>query len=97
MRRCDIYFTDFAEKNTTAGRINQILNQKWDDTVVLVFPLVNIPDGLNRSDIESGIGNYLISQGVPILDYYLQFTELSGRHSVLERPLSESKRPLIFN
>ena len=24
---CDIYFTDFAEKNTTAGRINQILNQ----------------------------------------------------------------------
>ena len=67
---CDIYFTDFAEKNTTAGRINQILNQKWDDTVVLVFPLVNIPDGLNRSDIESGIGNYLISQGVPILDYY---------------------------
>lgn len=67
---CDIYFTEFAENNTTAGRINQILNQKWDDTVVLVFPLMNIPDGLNRSDIESGIGNYLISQGIPILDYY---------------------------
>lgn len=29
-----------------------------------------ITDGLNRSDIESGIGNYLISQGIPILDYY---------------------------
>ena len=27
----------------------------------------------------------------------LQFTELSGRRSVLERPLSDAKRPLIFN
>ena len=27
----------------------------------------------------------------------LQFTASSGRHSVLERPLSEAKRPLIFN
>ena len=27
----------------------------------------------------------------------LQFTELSGRCSVFERPLSDAKRPLIFN
>ena len=28
---------------------------------------------------------------------HLQFTELSGRCSVFERPLSDAKRPLIFN
>ena len=27
----------------------------------------------------------------------VQFTELSGRCSVFERPLSDAKRPLIFN
>ena len=27
---------------------------------------------------------------------FLQFTVLSGRHSVLERPLSAAKRPLIL-
>lgn len=27
---------------------------------------------------------------------YLQFTELSGRCSVFERPLSDAKRPLFF-
>ena len=67
---CDIYFTDETKKRTTAGRINKKLNLNWDETVVLIFPLINIPDGLNRSDVESGIGNYLISKGVPILDFY---------------------------
>lgn len=67
---CDIYFTDYAKKNTTAGRILQSLNKEWDDSSVFIFPLINIPKGLNRSDIESGIGNYLISKGVPILDFY---------------------------
>ena len=28
---------------------------------------------------------------------FMQFTELSGRCSVFERPLSDAKRPLIFN
>ena len=28
---------------------------------------------------------------------WVQFTELSGRCSVFERPLSDAKRPLIFN
>ncbi len=67
---CDISFTDYAKNNTTAGLINQYLGLEWDDSEVLIFPLNNIQDGLNRSDIESGIGNYLISQGVPILDFY---------------------------
>ncbi|WP_017209979.1 hypothetical protein [Clostridium beijerinckii] len=67
---CDIYFSDYAKNNTTAGLINQSLGLEWDDREVLIFPLKNIKDGLYRSDIESGIGNYLISKGVPILDFY---------------------------
>lgn len=67
---CDISFTEYAKNNTTAGLIIQSLDLEWDDSEVLIFPLNNIQDGLNRSDIESGIGNYLISQGVPILDFY---------------------------
>lgn len=67
---CDIYFTDKTKECTTAGHINKELNLNWDETVVLIFPLKNIPDGLNRADIESGIGNYLISKDIPILDFY---------------------------
>lgn len=68
---CDISFTDYAKNNTTAGLINQYLNLEWDDSEVLIFSLNDIRDReLNRSDIESGIGNYLISKGVPILDFY---------------------------
>lgn len=67
---CDISFTDYAKNNTTAGLINQSLGLEWDETEVLIFPLNKFKEGLNRSDIESGIGNYLISRGVPILDFY---------------------------
>lgn len=67
---CDIFFTDNVKNSTVSGCINQKLGLEWDEKVVLIFPLRNIPKGLNRSDIESGIGNYLISKGVPILDFY---------------------------
>ena len=68
---CDIYFTEKAKNETSAGKINQYLGEVWDDKEVLIFPLINLDKtGFNRSDIESGIGNYLISKGVPILDYY---------------------------
>lgn len=70
---CDIYFTDNAKKNTSSGKINLYLEQEWNEDKVLIFPLKNLsknPNNLDRSDIESGIGNYLISRDVPILDYY---------------------------
>lgn len=67
---CDISFSEWAKNNTTAGHINRHLNKEWDDSFVLIFPLKEIPENLNRSDIESGIGNYLIHKGVPILDFY---------------------------
>ncbi|XCB30398.1 hypothetical protein RQN30_03010 [Arcanobacterium hippocoleae] len=57
-------------KRNTSGIIVQKLGQDWDRSFVLVFPLHNIPKDLTRSDIETGIGNYLIEKKVPILDYY---------------------------
>lgn len=67
---CDISFTDNTKNTTSSGKILKELNLEWDDKEILIFPLKNIPAGLKRSDIESGIGNYLIDNGVPILDFY---------------------------
>lgn len=57
-------------KYNTSGIIIHHLQKEWNRDFVLVFPLINIPDSLVRSDVECGIGNYLIENGVPILDYY---------------------------
>lgn len=77
---CDIFFDE--ERSSTEKLMNELrerLNDKtdeWykgletDDKEVLIFPLRNIPNELGRADIESGIGNYLISKGVPILNYF---------------------------
>ena len=77
---CDVFlgFPNCYGKYSTSDKIvYHVWNKKgkddswsWDTKNVLIFPLCNIPDGLNRSDTESGIGNYLISKGVPILDFY---------------------------
>lgn len=61
---------NFGYQNSS-GKLVREVGQKWDDSFVLVFPL--LPCLLNKyscSDIELGIGNYLISKQVPIIDYY---------------------------
>lgn len=72
----DNSFSKNAKENTSAGKINRWLNEKqeWDENRILIFPLISIPkeNGLNRSDIESAVGNYLIECGFSILDYYSQ-------------------------
>ena len=68
---CDIYFTQKTKLKTSAGKINTFLKQEWDEESVLVFPLIGLDKlSFSRSDIESGIGNYLIANDIPILDYY---------------------------
>lgn len=68
---CDIYFTPKTKSTTSSGKINEYLKQEWDEESVLVFPLIGLDKlDFDRSDIESGIGNYLITNEVPILDYY---------------------------
>jgi len=56
--------------HNTSGIIVRSLGKEWNKKFVLLIPLKNIPDNLCRGDIERGIGNYLIFQGVPILDFY---------------------------
>ena len=51
------------------------LCEKWNESFVLIFPLIGIPVGkdgnpVDRRNYECGIGNYLIEKEVPILDYY---------------------------
>lgn len=68
---CDIYFTPKTKETTSSGKINTYLKQEWNEESVLVFPLIGLEKSdYDRSDIESGIGNYLIANEVPILDYY---------------------------
>ncbi len=54
----------------TSGILVHELKKNWDESFVLVFPLANIPDGYIRGDIEEAVGNLLINNKVPILDYY---------------------------
>lgn len=56
-------------KYNTSGIIIHHLKQSWDESFVLIFPLPGITNQ-ERSEIEQGIGNYLISKEVPILDFY---------------------------
>jgi hypothetical protein len=56
-------------KYNTSGIIIHRLRKVWDESFVLIFPIPDIGDR-ERRDIECGIGNFLISKGVPILDYY---------------------------
>lgn len=64
------YKTSFRWKFSTAGILIHSLGKQWDGSFALVFPLKNMPEGYNRHHIEMGIGNYLIANGVPILDFY---------------------------
>ena len=54
----------------TKGILVHYVGKEWDESFVLVFPLKNIPSELNRHEVERGIGNYLISKNVPIIDFY---------------------------
>ncbi|MCR5329103.1 MAG: hypothetical protein K6E12_09690 [Saccharofermentans sp.] len=41
----------------------------WDDSLVLVIP-VRLQDGKKRDDFEKAIGNLLLGNKIPIIDYY---------------------------
>lgn len=44
----------------------------WDTSFVLAFPLIKAGGDRirNRNDVEAFVGNYLIANGVPVIDYY---------------------------
>ncbi len=50
----------------TSGILLHSVGGKWNNGFVLIIPIKDA----NICDIETGIGNYLISKNVPIIDYY---------------------------
>jgi len=76
--------TDIGGKQNEKGEdlssvlLTKEVDQQLDESFVLIFPLtpdiLNAPQVKNYQDrtgmVECGIGNYLISKGVPIIDYY---------------------------
>lgn len=54
----------------TSGIIIHQLGKRWDTSFVLLFPLQLDNVNYSRHEIETGLGNFLIDMGVPILDYY---------------------------
>lgn len=53
----------------TSGKLIKAIGYEWCYETVLICPLAGISDGMRR-DLETGIGNYLSNEGVPILDFY---------------------------
>ena len=52
-----------------SGMLVKHANCVWDDSSVLVIP-VRLRDGKKRDDFEKAIGNLLIKEHVPIIDYF---------------------------
>lgn len=57
--------------DSSAGKLITEVGHEWDESFVCIFPLTEeILNCKNRRQIETGIGNYLIAQNVPIIDFY---------------------------
>lgn len=56
--------------DNSSGIIINYLGEEWNEEFILIFPLPDIESPLTRSLIECGVGDYLISKGIPILDYF---------------------------
>lgn len=54
-----------------SGKLIKSINEEWDSTFVLIFPLTKeLLVKYNKDSIERAVGNYLIDNGVPIIDYF---------------------------
>ena len=59
------------ESSNTSGKLLKEVDEKWDESFVFIFPLTKeILKVYEKGDVERAIGNYLISKGVPIIDFY---------------------------
>ncbi len=59
----------------SSGILVHKLKKKWNESLVLVFPLKELSKNCtySRHEIEMAIGNYLIEHQVPIIDYYSHY------------------------
>lgn len=67
---CDSSDINHSYTNTS-GRLIQMVEKRWDTSNVFIFPITSaMTKYKSRKQIETGIGQYLIDQGVPIIDYF---------------------------
>lgn len=74
-------YDEYTKKNelvlkyNSSGILVHKLKKEWDESFVLVFPLRKFKEscGYSRHNIEMAIGNYLIEQNVPIIDFYSHY------------------------
>jgi len=58
-------------KDNSCGILVDEVEEELDESFVFIFPLTSeIKKNYENGQIELGIGNYLISKNVPIIDYY---------------------------
>ena len=72
VKRLNNYTKEYEDawKHYTSGVLVHSVDKSWDESFVLIFPSINIPDGYSKKHIETAIGKYLIEKGVPIIDFY---------------------------
>lgn len=58
------------DKNNNSYKLISHVGKEWDENIVLIVPLPQIQNRDERIKIERIIGNYLIDNKVPIIDYY---------------------------
>lgn len=89
--------------HNSAGILLHQLGKEWDTSFVLVFPLSKIPEGYTHGDIEKAIGNYLIANNVPILDFYSHnyqrkdYVRAINNYETEERPSIDIVDEVLFD
>lgn len=68
----DSFDVNFSYDNTSGRLLKKLIpNKEWDSSFVVIFPITPImKQEKTRKMIETGIGNYLLSKKVPIIDFY---------------------------
>lgn len=59
-----------SKKYNTSGIIMHRLGFEYNKDFLLVFPLTNLGVNVKRGEIEKKIGDYLIANDFPIIDFY---------------------------
>jgi len=68
----DSFDINFRYENSsgTLIRVND-KEKKWNESCVVIFPITeDLLMYKTRKEIETGVGNYLESKGVPVIDYF---------------------------
>ena len=63
------YDFNFSETNRSGGYIKSV-NKTWNTELLMVFPISELPKDKSLREVERAVGNYLIDQKVPIIDFY---------------------------